>query len=180
MKTIYSLIAASAAIGYLHAQAPSVQPAPPARQLQEGGLARPQPRTPADTITEEQRTALIEISKKMRKEQMSGLQKLGAARMALDRLSKAENIDEKAIQAKALEIGEIEGELAIIRAKHYRQMRAAVPGEQFDRLQALTLQHPPQFEQRLNRIVNKRTDVPPAVRPGPPGSRPGPDSAEEK
>lgn len=137
------------------------------RQQQESQL-RVSGGLPAEALTEEQRTKLREVSAKSRKEQTALYEKMRTVRTDLDKLTRADQIDEQAIRSKALELGKIEGELAVIRAKNYSELRALLPKEQFEQLQ-----RPPVVEHPAHRIPPSAASVgvPPPVRPSAPGAK---------
>lgn len=102
-------------------------------------------------LTEEQRESLRAAAESQR-DQVRGLQeKLRAARQALMRASLAEKFDEDAVRAKAMEVGRLDAELTVLRAK------------------AMSKVQPPLSEEQIERISNP----PPREIEGPPGG-PGP------
>jgi Spy/CpxP family protein refolding chaperone len=78
-------------------------------------------------MTDEQRKKLQESNQKLRQEQAAVSEKLRAARRELEQAAQAVNYDEQAIRDKAATIGQLEGDLAIIRAKHYQDLRSIMP-----------------------------------------------------
>jgi Spy/CpxP family protein refolding chaperone len=81
-------------------------------------------------MTDEQRKKLQEANQKMRQEQTPLYEKLRTARQDLEKAAQAENFDEQTIRAKAAVIGQIEGDLALIRARHYQEIRTIAPRAQ--------------------------------------------------
>lgn len=73
---------------------------------------------------EEQRQRLREANETFRGEQAALYDRLRAARRELDQAAQAEIPDEKNIRAKAAALGQIEGDLAILRARHFKELRA--------------------------------------------------------
>jgi hypothetical protein len=69
------------------------------------------------------------------REQMASLwQTLRTDRRDLEKLTTAEKVDEAAIRAKATEMGRIEGDLALIKAKALAQLRPLFSAQQMERL----------------------------------------------
>ena len=69
------------------------------------------------------------------REQMTSLwQKLRADRRELEKLATAEKVDEISIHAKAVEIGRVEGDLALLRARTLAQLRPLFSAQQMERL----------------------------------------------
>ena len=156
---------------------PSPQSAP-SRQAQEQA-----PRLPAvgpvvrnQGLTDEQREKLRSINEKAREEQQEVRKQLQATRSELERLVRAEEVDEAAIRKQADAIGKLEGDLAILRAKQsamYRdaglpQMRSSTPGIPSRQIKRSELPQPgasttpPRFQQRLEQVVRRPspTDAP--------------------
>jgi Spy/CpxP family protein refolding chaperone len=169
MKVLFSFLALSS-IAVVSGQTPTPTPPAAPRQAQEAKPERPA----GDTLSEAQRSKLREATDKLRQEQTPHSEKLRNARNELEALMRRENYDESAIRAKALEIGRIEGELAVIRAKHYKDLRGILPKEQFERM---VQNVGTSTDRRLNSIV-ARTNAAPVVRPAPP--QPGAPPAEKK
>jgi Spy/CpxP family protein refolding chaperone len=135
------------------------------RQQQEGQLQKPR----AEGLSEEQRLKLREATEKSRQQQTELYERMRNVRTELDALTRVENYDESAITNKAQEIGKIEGELAVIRARQYKDLRGILPKGQFEQMHNGTSQPPAILQQRLNSIV-ARTNLPPNVRPLPPST----------
>ncbi len=93
------------------------------RAAQESALRR-------ENVTDDQRAKLKETNEKFRTEQNALYERLRNARRDLEQTAQADATDEKAIRAKAAVLGQVEGDLAILRAKHYKELRAILPHEQ--------------------------------------------------
>jgi Spy/CpxP family protein refolding chaperone len=85
-------------------------------------------------LSEEQQAKLRELNQKMRDEQRVLYDKQREARVALEKAAQAEDFKEAEIRAKAAVIGEIEAELALIRAKHYKELSQILPKEEMQRI----------------------------------------------
>lgn len=85
-------------------------------------------------LTEEQRTAVRDEMQAMNQASRDLREKQRTAQSALRDAVFAEKIDESAIRAKAAEVGKIEGDLAVIRAKHMANLRGKLPAEAFARI----------------------------------------------
>jgi len=88
-------------------------------------------------MTEEQRTALREAMEANREETKDTAEKLMKTRREFAELVAAEKTDADAIRKKAEEIGKLEGELGITRAKMLGKLRPVLSKEQFDRLKMM-------------------------------------------
>jgi Spy/CpxP family protein refolding chaperone len=101
-------------------------------------------------LTPEQRTKYQEANQRYRQEQTPLYEKLRTARRELEQAIQAENLDEKLIRDKAEQIGRIEGDLAVIRAKHSKELRTIMPqGPRSTGMNSTNVQ----FQQRLQSIV---------------------------
>jgi hypothetical protein len=123
-----------------------------------------------DALPPEERQKLAEATKKMREEQNAVQQKISAIRTELDALVRSAELDETAIRAKAMEIGKLEGDLAMMRGRNFKEMRRLMPNVQLDRAQ-----REPREALGTNRPVRlpRPGDVQrPAVRPSSPQSAP--------
>jgi Spy/CpxP family protein refolding chaperone len=120
-------------------------PAPQNRVSQES--ARPR-----ENVTDEQRAKLRDLNEKFRNEQNSLYEKLRNARRELDQTAQADATDEKAIRSKAAVLGQIEGDLAILRARHYKELRAILPHDQAAR-QSGMISGTNQVNSRLKDVV---------------------------
>jgi hypothetical protein len=89
--------------------------------------ANPSITTPPAGAGLDARTRMRESTEKFRTEQMALYKKLQAARGELEQSAQAAKADEKIIREKAAVIGEIEGDLAVLRSKHYQALRAILP-----------------------------------------------------
>ncbi len=133
------------------------------------------PATPArptqEPVNEAQRAKLRETNEKFRAEQTLLYEKLRTNRKEMEQAAQADPIDEKTIRAKASVIGQIEGDLAVLRAKHYKELRTILPHDQAARQSGLSVSTN-QSQQRLQNIVRSNTNGPTAapIRPTPSGS----------
>lgn len=137
--TLAALVISGSTTAFAQAQ-PGTTPTNPgfgARPERPGGRERPAPRAEAQNegLTEEQRQKVRAATEKAREEQRLLSEKLRDARRELEVAAQAEEIDEVNIRAKAAIVGQIEGDLAIVRAKQYKELRNILPKEQVDRLQ---------------------------------------------
>jgi len=98
-----------------------LQTNPPATQ------SRVHPSGARENVSDEQRAKLHEINEKFRTEQSAVYEKLRIAQRELEQTAQADVTDENAIRAKAAAVGQIEGDLAMLRAKHYKELRAVLP-----------------------------------------------------
>ena len=103
-----------------------------------------------------------------------------ATRRDLQEAIHAEKVDEQVIRAKAAEIGKLEGDLAVIRAKAFAKLRPTLTPEQLARMKNM----PSQFDRQRPPFADGRPGVPqrrgqafdgPPPRPVPPGEDRGPD-----
>lgn len=92
-------------------------------------------------LTEEQRSSLRETMEKQREKMRAIEEKLRAQRKELLEAGLAEKFDEKAVREKALEIGKLDAELTVLRAKAMSQMKPALSAEQIEKIK-----NPPPFE----------------------------------
>ena len=91
-----------------------------------------------DPVNEEQRAKLRETNEKFRAEQTVLYEKLRTTRKEMEQAAQADPIDEASIRAKAAVIGQIEGDLALLRAKHYKELRTVLPHDQAARQSGLS------------------------------------------
>ncbi|MEK7685899.1 MAG: periplasmic heavy metal sensor [Verrucomicrobiota bacterium] len=123
--------AALMAAAQLAPVAPSNRPpsAVDAPRLRPG--SGPPRRGPADEgLGQEQSTAIRQAMESTREETRVLSEKLRQARKELEQAVQAEKIDEELIRAKALEVGKIEGDMAVLRARTYAKMRPLLkPGQ---------------------------------------------------
>lgn len=163
MKYLHLIGAAALAVSTM-AQTPPERPQPPrdARE-QERGLER---QRPGAGLTEEQREKMREVMEKTRDEQRAAAEKMSRVRRELGELTRAEKIDEAAIRAKAKEIGEVEAEMALVRARQFQELKGVIPAEQLERMQ-------PRFGGGPGQAIPERglRQGPPGFRQGPPGER---------
>jgi len=124
-----------------------VPPAPPARAAApaagptSGSTAsapvRPQ-NLPAENVSDDQRAKLREASEKLRAEQTPLYEKLRAIRRELEQAAQADPLDEKLIREKAAALGVIEGDLALLRARHYQAIRGVLPSRPLENFKPAT------------------------------------------
>ena len=157
------------------------RPLPPdaaRRERPPGNFQRPGP--PDQSLSEEQRTAIRETMEASRKEAAPFEEKMRAARRELQEAIHAEKVDEQVIRDKAAEVGKLEGDLAVIRAKAFAKIRPSLTPEQLARMKNMRpefdRQRPPFAEGRPGepRRRGEGFDGPPG-RPLPPGEDRGPD-----
>jgi Spy/CpxP family protein refolding chaperone len=120
--------------------------------------------TSAPKITDEQRAKARESNEKFRNEQSALFEKLRTARREMEQAAQADVTDESTIRAKAATLGQIEGELAILRARHYKELRAILPHDQAASQSGLS-SGSNQYTQRLQNIIRRTNN--PAIKPRP-------------
>jgi hypothetical protein len=124
-----------------------------------------------DAVNEEQRAKLRETNEKFRGEQNVLYEKLRTTRKEMEQAAQADPIDEPTIRAKAAVLGQIEGDLALLRAKHYKELRTVLPHDQAARQSGLSV-GTNQYSQRLQNAVRANTNAPGGViRPAGPGDK---------
>lgn len=147
-----------AALAQPNPEAPNRRP-PPAGADRRGD--RPQPGFQPGralpmlerVLTEEQRESLRAAMESQRDQMRSLEGKIRAARQALMKASLAEKFDEDAVRAQALEVGKLDAELTVLRAK------------------AMSKVQPPLSKEQIGKLLNP----PPREMDGPPdGPGPGP------
>lgn len=168
-RTTFALAAAvllhshPVALAQPHPEAPNRRP-PPAGFDRRGD--RPQPGfQPGLTLpllervlTEEQRESLHAAMASQR-DQMRDLEgKIRAARQALMKASLAEDFDEAAVRAKALEVGKLDAELAVLRAKALSKLQPPLSDEQIERIS-----NPPPPREMDGSPDGPRRPIPPRV-----------------
>jgi Spy/CpxP family protein refolding chaperone len=121
--------------------------------------------TSAPKITDDQRTKARESNEKFRNEQSALFEKLRTARREMEQAAQADLTDESTIRARAATLGQIEGDLAILRAKHYKELRTILPHDQAASQSGLGAGSN-QYTQRLQNIVRRGTNNP-AIKPRP-------------
>ena len=100
-------------------------------------------------ISPEHRTKLEEINRAYATNATPVYQRLSTLRREMESLISQDNVGEAALRAKAKEIGDLEAELAVARAKRYSQMRAFLTPEQARRFNtAAPLNRP--FQPRMH------------------------------
>jgi hypothetical protein len=115
-----------------------------------------------DPVSEEQRAKLRETNEKFRAEQTVLYEKLRGTRREMEQAAQAEPINEASIRAKAAVIGQIEGDLALLRARHYKELRTVLPHDQAARQSGLSLSTN-QYPSRLREVVRANTNKPSAA-----------------
>ena len=124
-------------------------------------------------LTDEQRAKVQEVTSKTRDEQRQLAEKVRNLRQEMDELARTEQVDEAAVRAKGVEIGQAEAEMALIRGRHYQELKGVLTEEQleaFGSRPGFPPGAPPAYGQRLERIERRAPDAPRAVpgRPVPP------------
>lgn len=117
--------------------------------------SRPVPARPtglAESINPDQRTKLMEANNAMQKETQPLYMEMRKVRLELDALVSTNNYDESAIRAKAAELGKVEGDLAVIRAKHQKTIRGFLSTNQVSAIQGSATTN---VNRRLNSIVDR-------------------------
>ena len=124
-----------------------------------------------EPVNEEQRTTLRETNEKFRAEQTVLYEKLRTTRREMEQAAQSDPINEASIRSKAAVIGQIEGDLALLRARHYKELRTVLPHDQAARQSGLS-SSTNQSHQRLQNIVRSNTNgpTPAPIRPTPTGS----------
>ena len=120
-------------------EAPNHRP-PPAGVDRRGD--RPQPGFQRDrtlpilerVLTGEQRESLHAAMESQRNSMRNVEEKVHDARQALMKASLAEKFDEATVRAKALEVGKLEAELAVLRAKTMSRIQPPLSQEQIERI----------------------------------------------
>jgi Spy/CpxP family protein refolding chaperone len=85
-------------------------------------------------LTDEQLLSLRQAVEGQREQRRDLEQKLGEARSALWKASVIETFDETTVRAKALEVGKLEAELIVLRAKAFAEVLPALSAEQLEKL----------------------------------------------
>jgi len=157
------------------------RPLPPDAVRRERPLGNVQrPGLADESLTEEQRTSMRETMEASRKEARPLEEKMRTARRDLQEAIHAEKVDEQLIREKAVEIGKLEGDLAVIRAKAMTQIRPSLTPEQRARMKNM----PQQFDRQRPPFAEGRPGEPrrrgpgfdgPPPRPLPPGEDRRPD-----
>lgn len=131
----------------LLAQQKPAPAAPSAVQINPGGVTTNHPAAPglsanpavrpvAESLTDDQRKALREVNEKWNKEQTPLYAKMRDLRRELTQLERSETVDEKAIRAKAEELGKLEADIAVINAKRDKDIRKVMPKDRYDAMYA--------------------------------------------
>jgi Spy/CpxP family protein refolding chaperone len=128
------MVASASAQDAAKAQTPANQNTPAAGDRpdrpQRGGLGG----AGLQGLTEEQRTVVRTEMQAINEATASLRPKLREAQTALREAMFAEKMDEAAIRAKALEVGKVEGDIAVIRAQHYVKLKGKLPADAFEKL----------------------------------------------
>lgn len=85
-------------------------------------------------LSGEQRESLRVAMESEREQTRSLLEKLRDARQALMKITLAEEFDEDAVRAKAVEVGQLEAELTVLRARAISKMQPPLSEEQIERI----------------------------------------------
>jgi Spy/CpxP family protein refolding chaperone len=80
-----------------------------------------------DQVSDQTRTEIRTITEKYRPQITALFQKRRDAQKELQEAVRAENPDEKLIREKAAAIGKIEGDLAVLQAKQYHELKPLLP-----------------------------------------------------
>jgi Spy/CpxP family protein refolding chaperone len=91
-------------------------------------------------LTEEQRAELEQKLPQFRETIQPSMERLREARSGLTDLIHADQLDEVAIRQAAAEMAEIEGDVAVARARHYQELRQILTPEQLEELQQMRRQ----------------------------------------
>lgn len=118
--------------------------------------AEPATNAAPGALSPELRAKVREVNEKFRAEQTALYKRLQIARRELEQTIQSESLNDKGIREKATIIGEIEGELAILRGKHYRELGAVLPPGQLTNGFALGTNL---FSPRLNNIGRSKTNT---------------------
>ena len=120
MKRLLLIAAIIVTAGVRHASAADISIQPSAPKGQDSNMHRLSDAQAAQKaqskLTDEQRKKLQDASQTLRKEQTAIYEKLRVARHELEQAAQSEQFDEQAIRAKAAVVGQLEGDLAIVRA----------------------------------------------------------------
>lgn len=129
MKSVIKILGVSAiSFAALAQDKPAPGTNPPLRQIPPTRAQRFD-RTTLD-LTPEQRTKVDEINRAYATNATPLFSRLGTARRELEMKVNDDTYDEAGIRAKAKEIADLEGELAILRAKRYSKFRAFLAADQ--------------------------------------------------
>jgi Spy/CpxP family protein refolding chaperone len=100
-------------------------------------------------LTEEQRTSLRSAMEAQREQARALEEKLRDARRELLKASVLDPFDEDGVRSKALEVGKLDAEMTVLRAKAFSQMKPALSKEQIEELR-----NPPPMDGGGNRGEN--------------------------
>jgi Spy/CpxP family protein refolding chaperone len=116
-------------------------------------------------LTDEQLLSLRQAVEGQREQRRKIEENLREARRALWKASVIETFDEASVRAKALEVGKIEAELTVLRAKAFAEILPAVSAEQFEKLRNAA---PPDASERPRMRQPERGPTTPRDQNGPP------------
>jgi Spy/CpxP family protein refolding chaperone len=109
-------------------------------------------------LTEEQRLSFRETLEAQRDQTLALDEKLRAARKEVVAAGLTEKFDEDAVRKKALEVGKLEAELSVLRAKALSKVKPPLSAEQIEQIK-----NPPPFKSFAERIRPARpVERPPA------------------
>jgi Spy/CpxP family protein refolding chaperone len=111
-------------------------------------------------LTEEQRTSLREAMEAQRDKMRELEEKLRDARREMFHTGLAEKFDEDKVRKTALEVGKLDAELAVLRARAFSKMKPPLSAEQIEKLK-----NPPPLEGGEPRPELRRDDRPRGERP---------------
>jgi Spy/CpxP family protein refolding chaperone len=173
---ILASVLAAILFGWIFAA--SAQPASPDQPNRPDRPQRPGFGDPS--LSEEQRTTIRETMEISRKEAGPLEEKMRTARRELQEAIHADKLDEQFIREKAAQLGKIEGDLAVVRAKAFAKIRPSLTPEQLARMKNMSLgfdRPRPQFSDGNSRGPRPRGEGfdGPQGRPFPPGEDRGPD-----
>ncbi|MGV3773029.1 MAG: Spy/CpxP family protein refolding chaperone [Verrucomicrobiales bacterium] len=118
----------------------------------------PRPAGLSEAISPDQRAKLTEANSSMQKEVQPLYLQMRQVRQELDQLVSTNNFDESAIRSKAAQLGKLEGDLAIARAKHQKTIRGFLTTNQANVFQPPTLTNT--SAKRLQSVVERQGTTP--------------------
>lgn len=153
------------------------QPKPATPPIGGPGLQRPvAPESdPLAELTEEKKSALRDAFGKIQPESRELAKKLSAARKELADELYAEKVDEATIRAKAAAIGKLEGDVALLRAQAFAQVRPLLKPAQIEFLKSKNMR-----PEMLGRMPSRPAGAPAGApgRPVRPAAGPGQNSPD--
>jgi Spy/CpxP family protein refolding chaperone len=111
-------------------------------------------------LTEEQRASMREILSSQRDEMRELQEKIRDTRKALMKISFAEEFDEAAIRAKAMEVAKLEAEVTVLRARAMSKVQPPLSPKQIEQII-----NPPPMQRLENAPRGPRPDARPGNRP---------------